>query len=321
MVGACARASEGSVDADDAQAPALDATMTDDAGRDEPEVGAADVGFDAGVPDTGARDVGVPDVGFDTGARDVGVPDTGPRDVGVVDTGPPVECAAGASRFAQGNVHACWLDESARAWCWGGNFYGQTTFTTTSGSPSPVRAPSFDGLALAAGEYFGCVIRSDRTVHCAGLNDAGQIGDGTTMNRLDTVPVLGLTGVTAIAAGYKHACAVVAGGAVRCWGLNDRRQLRGHVRRHGLQRPPAGGGGPHGRHAARARQPAHLRAQHGHHRLVLGVAPRGHAGHRRHHAGPEHDAAAGRVLTEGRGRGQIGRGQRRCASSHAIGSR
>jgi len=372
MVGACARASEGSVDGDDAQAPALDAMMTDDAGGDEPEVGAADVGFDAGVPDTGARDVGVPDVGFDTGARDVGVPDAGARDVGVadvgfdvgapdagardvgvpdagardvgvVDTGPPVECAAGASRFcytgpaatrlvgacvdgveqcaagrwsgrcegertpvvetcnnldddcdrmvddvaastcysgptatravgacragtrtctagtwgtcagevlpaaaeacgnavdedcnggvdegcagasrfAQGNVHACWLDESARAWCWGGNFYGQTAFTTTSGSPSPVRAPSFDGLALAAGEYFGCVIRSDR----AGLNDAGQIGDGTTMNRLDTVPVLGLTGVTAVAAGYKHACAVVAGGAVRCWGLNDRRQL------------------------------------------------------------------------------------------------
>ncbi|MDO9020445.1 MAG: MopE-related protein [Deltaproteobacteria bacterium] len=387
MVGACARATEGSLDGDDAMVTDDDARVTDDDAGEEPDVGAADVGFDvgaldtgprdAGVPDTGARDVGVPDAGFDAGPRDVGVPDTGVRDVGVVDagprdtgvrdvgvvdtgprdtgvrdvgvvdTGPPVECAAGASRFcytgpaatrlvgtcadgveqcaagrwsgrcegertpaaetcnnldddcdrrvddlaastcysgptatravgacragtrtctagtwstcagevlpaaaevcgnavdedcngsvddgcagasrfAQGNVHACWLDDSARAWCWGGNFYGQTTFTTTGGSPSPVRAPSFDGLALAAGEYFGCVIRSDRTLHCAGLNDSGQIGDGSTTDRMDTVPVVGLTGVTAVAAGYKHACAVVAGGAVRCWGLNDRRQL------------------------------------------------------------------------------------------------
>ncbi|MEZ4405128.1 MAG: MopE-related protein [Polyangiales bacterium] len=127
--------------------------------------------------------------------------------------------------FALGNVSACWLDEGDRAYCWGGNFYGMTVYSTTSGSGTAVRTPELDGLTVAAGEYFNCALRAGGTVWCAGLNTEGQLGDNSTTNRMSPVQAQGVTAATAIAGGYKHACAVVAGGAVRCWGMNGRSQL------------------------------------------------------------------------------------------------
>lgn len=58
-------------------------------------------------------------------------------------------------------------------------------------------------------------------MHCWGRNVNGQIGDGTTTNRLTPVAVSGLSsGVQAIAAGNEHVCALTSEGAVRCWGIN-----------------------------------------------------------------------------------------------------
>lgn len=57
---------------------------------------------------------------------------------------------------------------------------------------------------------------------CWGVNYCGQIGDGTTKERLTPVDVKGLTsGVVAIAAGYEHTCAVLSDGGVKCWGCNE----------------------------------------------------------------------------------------------------
>jgi alpha-tubulin suppressor-like RCC1 family protein len=63
-------------------------------------------------------------------------------------------------------------------------------------------------------------------VKCWGLNDRGQLGNGTTADAPMPTPVVGLgTQVSAVAAGYKHTCAVTAAGAVKCWGSNQFGQL------------------------------------------------------------------------------------------------
>jgi alpha-tubulin suppressor-like RCC1 family protein len=80
-------------------------------------------------------------------------------------------------------------------------------------------------------EHAGCSRMSDATVKCAGLNEAGQLGNGSTTN--STVPVTvkntsgtgSLTGVSQVATGNFFACARLANGTVDCWGDNSYGQL------------------------------------------------------------------------------------------------
>jgi alpha-tubulin suppressor-like RCC1 family protein len=103
-------------------------------------------------------------------------------------------------------------------------FCSTQTFADMSGAPvnsfvSGVIAP------VAAGYDFNCYLASGG-VKCLGLNDVGELGNGTFTNSLTAVDVTGLTsGVVAITAGDNHACALLANGAVKCWGSNNRGQL------------------------------------------------------------------------------------------------
>ncbi len=67
---------------------------------------------------------------------------------------------------------------------------------------------------------------ADQTVRCWGADDAGQLGDGRTLDARPTfgssvpVAVSGLSGVIAISAGSDFTCALLADRTVACWGDN-----------------------------------------------------------------------------------------------------
>jgi len=110
--------------------------------------------------------------------------------------------------------------------CWGGNESGQLGDGTTIDRLFPVEVAGLptNVRQIAAGGRHTCALLGDGTVRCWGLNDAGQLGNGTTISSSAPVTVAGLSNAFSIAAGYKHTCAVMEHG-VKCWGLNNTGQL------------------------------------------------------------------------------------------------
>jgi alpha-tubulin suppressor-like RCC1 family protein len=96
--------------------------------------------------------------------------------------------------------------------CFNNNFWAE----------NPLISPSTLPAKLALGTYHACeIVLADGSVRCMGYNGSGQLGDGTTTTRCTSaVPVVGLTGVTALAAGGDFTCALESDGTVWCWGTN-----------------------------------------------------------------------------------------------------
>ena len=185
---------------------------------------------DAGVTDAGARDAGVTDAGVV--ATDAGRhADTG----GHADAGPLRAVAvAGASA---GHTCAAMSDGTVR--CWGLNDNGQLGVAPgDSGSRCRVRGTTppvtvacenvpravagvTEARQVATGNGSTCVVRADQSVWCWGLNNAGELGTGTTSLQPSPTPArLSLPPVRQLALGAFHGCALLMDGTVRCWGAN-----------------------------------------------------------------------------------------------------
>jgi alpha-tubulin suppressor-like RCC1 family protein len=127
---------------------------------------------------------------------------------------------------AAGQFHACGLLTNGTVECWGNSTKGQLGSGWGTGIRNrPVSVPGITGAkAIAAGDEFNCVIKSDNTVACWGANNFGQLGNSSTVQSSAPVNVTGLTGVSDISLGYGHGCAV-SSGSVKCWGYNEYGQL------------------------------------------------------------------------------------------------
>lgn len=89
--------------------------------------------------------------------------------------------------------------------------------------PSPPPAKVVD---IAAGASHTCMLLAGGQIRCWGLNDSGQLGDGTLTNRELPEDVIGMmVAAKGIAAGERHTCAVTIQGGVKCWGSNHDSQL------------------------------------------------------------------------------------------------
>lgn len=118
--------------------------------------------------------------------------------------------------ISAGLTHTCALLTGGTVKCWG-RFIG----------PTPTALGISNISSITAGAYHQCALTNAGGVLCMGWNGMGQLGDGSTIDRLMPVPVAALgNGVSNLAAGAAHTCAAMAAtGAVRCWGDNSDGQL------------------------------------------------------------------------------------------------
>lgn len=80
-------------------------------------------------------------------------------------------------------------------------------------------------VALGPTAYHTVVITEDSRVWAWGRNNYGQLGDGTTIDRVTPVRVAGFKDVIAVCAGNGHTAAVKSDGTVWTWGDNSYGQL------------------------------------------------------------------------------------------------
>lgn len=130
---------------------------------------------------------------------------------------------SGVVELAAAWERTCALMSSGGVKCWGRNASGGVGDGTTTDRLAPVDVVGLSSgiVQIAGGDQHACALRGSGAVACWGFNAAGQVGDGTTVDRTSPVDVIGLPpGIRQIAAGGAHTCAVTAAGGVKCWGEN-----------------------------------------------------------------------------------------------------
>ncbi|MEZ5463469.1 RCC1 domain-containing protein [Dokdonella sp.] len=138
--------------------------------------------------------------------------------------------ASNVTSIASGGNFDCASIDGSALKCWGSNYNGNLGNGTTDNSPlNPVDVVGFnDGvLSVAAAGAHACAVNGSGTAKCWGLNDIGQLGDGSQeLMRLLPTNVVGLqSGISAISAGYFGGCAITEAGLAKCWGENVFGQL------------------------------------------------------------------------------------------------
>jgi uncharacterized protein (TIGR03437 family) len=122
---------------------------------------------------------------------------------GAVASSTPVQVSGltAVAGIAAGAEHSLALKNDGTIWAWGSNCYGQLgDGTGTCDWPpivtTPVEVSGLTGVvAVAAGGWHSLAVKEDGTVWAWGWNEYGQLGDGTTTNRLAAVRVSGLPAV------------------------------------------------------------------------------------------------------------------------------
>lgn len=134
----------------------------------------------------------------------------------------PVPGLTNVTSIAAGGSRTCAVRGDGSVGCWSHN---SLSFSNGLGVMPATRYTAIetvpgleDAKSVTVSSSHACALRRDDTVVCWGSNGSGQLGDGTTVDRIVPVSVNGLRDVTTIAAGSVHTCARRTDGGIWCWG-------------------------------------------------------------------------------------------------------
>jgi len=144
----------------------------------------------------------------------------------------PVKLPKGVTvkAISAGEDNGLALTTTGQVLSWGANASGQLGTGNTKGrlTPGLVRLPKGTTVAsIAAGPSSGYAVTKGGGMLAWGLNNHGQLGDGTTRQRRTPVKVSLPAGTTVVAAvsGDLHVLALTKSGKVLAWGTNQAGQL------------------------------------------------------------------------------------------------
>jgi alpha-tubulin suppressor-like RCC1 family protein len=130
--------------------------------------------------------------------------------------------------ISSGQSHILAIKNNGSLWGWGSGDYGESGDNLPANyfrdTPNQVGSDNnWKFIATGVDTSFG--IKTDGTLWAWGLNDVGQLGDGTTTNQLQPIQIGNDTNWESVSAGYQHVVALKTNGAVFTWGKNDFGQL------------------------------------------------------------------------------------------------
>lgn len=133
----------------------------------------------------------------------------------------------GIVSVSAGRTHALAVTTEGKVVAWGSNGYGQlgsggTVFETEK----PVAVTGMNNalsVTVGGGGSFALVVKSDHSLWACGINDRGQLGNGTTQGSDEYIKIM--DDVSKAEAGENFAFAVKQDGTLWAWGANDRGQL------------------------------------------------------------------------------------------------
>jgi alpha-tubulin suppressor-like RCC1 family protein len=94
---------------------------------------------------------------------------------------------------------------------------GQAVQLTANGAVTPT--------AIAVGAWHTCVMYTDQSIRCTGLNNQGEIGNNDYHAVSEPTLAIGTVNPVVLRTGNEHTCSFVGDGRIQCWGTNYTGQL------------------------------------------------------------------------------------------------
>jgi alpha-tubulin suppressor-like RCC1 family protein len=169
------------------------------------------------------------------------------------ETTPELSAAAAAllsfRQISPGVYVTCGTTTDDRAYCWGQNFFGELGIGGPVDNPDgnfSTRPMAVTGglrfRVVSAGSHHACGLTTGDLAYCWGVNNFGQLGDGTRTHRSQPRAVAGGRRFRQLRVGVNHTCAVTFADVAFCWGDNTYGQL-GDGTTNGPLRPVRVAGG------------------------------------------------------------------------------